>query len=261
MKKKNKYTVTVNGFIKLLVAFVIFAVGFLTKSSYAFLALTAYTFIFIYLAILGSNSKFCEWLSARKFMIAICIFPSIALAFYTGISASETLKDPMGAFSLLLTIGSIPIALLFARFHGGIRRYNHLISFIAFPLIVYILCILFAETAMKVAAISGAVACGLCFVASCFDMDHKVDFSSRNDNSERGNYKARWESQPDSSVRDKVIHLRGTIIVEYTGTFFQDSADEVAQRLIQAYIARVSNEMPGYAVDKSTVQIKCVKVG
>lgn len=49
--------------------------------------------------------------------------------------------------------------------------------------------------------------------------------------------------------------------MEYTGTLFQDSADEVIRDLLQSYVNRVRAEMPGYSVDKSTVQVKYVKVG
>jgi len=261
MKKRDKYTVTVNGFVKLLAAIAIIIASFTLKSTIALLALWTYALLFILLAVHGSNSKICEWLSARKFFIIIFFMPTIIVAFYAGIAASEVLKDSMGAFSLLLSIASIPLAFLFLRFHGGIRRYNHLISFVAFPVAVYILCILFAETAMKVAAIGAAVFCVVCFIGSCIDPEHKADYSSSGDKSERGNYKARWENHPDSEVRNNVIHLRGTVIVEYTGTFWQDSADEVIQRLVQTYVARVHKEMPGYSVDKSTLQVKYVKIG
>lgn len=154
MKKKNKYTVTVNGFVKLLAAIAIFIASFTLKSTIALLALWTYALLFILLAVLGSNNKFCEWLS-----------------------------------------------------------------------------------------------------------DRKADYSSKDDHSEKGKYTARWESRPDSDVRNNVIHLRGTIIVEYTGTLFQDSADEVIRDLLQSYVNRVRAEMPGYSVDKSTVQVKYVKVG
>lgn len=125
MKKKNKYAVTVNGIVKLLAAIAIFIASFTLKSTIALLALWTYELLFIFLAVHGSNNKFCEWLSQRKFFMGICLFPSIILAFYASLAASETLKDPLGAFALLLTISSILLTFVFLRLHGGIRWHDH----------------------------------------------------------------------------------------------------------------------------------------
>ncbi len=101
-----------------------------------------------------------------------------------------------------------------------------------------------------------------CIIVSViqFSRDHKVDYSSGSDKASRGNCRARWDGHPLSDVKDNVIHLKGTIIVEYTGELSQSTANRVARELIQKYVAGVGRDMPGYSVNSASVSVKYEKI-
>ena len=81
-------------------------------------------------------------------------------------------------------------------------------------------------------------------------IEGRADIFASGDKSNVGRYTAKWENMPQSDVNGKVIRIRGTIIVEYSGVFHDDKAEEAVQRLLNSYSNHVANKMPGYTVKR-----------
>lgn len=270
--KKNKYEVTVSGWFKFLatLAFVVFCFIVMTSSTSedgaiaATLSLFAYTLLFVYLAVNGSNSKVAALIRERKIFLWIFFMPTIVLAFYSGgllIIAGK--KVILGVFSALLTILSIPFAFIMIRLQGGIRRWNAFFAFIALPVSLYVLCNAFPDSMVLVALVAIAIVFVVFFLLSLIQniKDHRADDASEHDKIETGNYTAKWENKPDSYVRNNVIYLRGTINVDYYGEFYQSSADDAVRKLLNIYVSRVAAQMPGYSVDDNAeIIVKYTKI-
>lgn len=265
---KDKFKVTAGGGVKLIAALfmfiaasVVFPIG---VNPIATLSVYVYTLLFIFLAVNGSNSRVAQWFAERKIFTTIFFMPTIVYAFYSGIIffTADDKDAVVAAFAILLTVLSIPFSFILIRFQGGIRRMNALGAYVAFPIVLYVICILFAKTAMTVAAAASAGTVLICIIVSViqFSRDHKVDYSSGSDKASYGNCRARWDGHPMSNVKDNVIHLRGTVIVEYTGELSQGTANRVANELIQKYVSSVSRDMPGYSVNSASVTVKYEKI-
>lgn len=264
---KDKYQVTVSGWFKLLatIVFIIFSVtSVFPKSDVAGISLLVYSFLFVFLAVKGSNSRAAAWIAERNLFSYIFFMPTIICAFYSAaIYFGGDADSELGAFSILLTILSIPLAIILLRFQGGIRRWNAFLAFLALPLSLYLFCRLFRDLAIAAAG-GAAVVVFLVFLGCAVVqsmIDHRADDASGSDKADYRGYSARWDGKPDSDVSDKVIHLRGTIIVEYTGEFYQSNADSAVEDLIKTYVRRVAHTMRGYSVDRASLNIKYVNVG
>lgn len=223
-----------------------------------------YSFLFIFLAVNGSNSKAASWIAKKKIFLYIFFMPTVICAFYSGaIYFGGDADSELGAFAILLTILSIPLAIIMLRFQGGIRRWNAFFAFLALPLSLYLFCRLFREQAIVAASCAGVLVFLIflgCSVVQSI-IDHRADDASGDDKASYYGYSAKWDGKPDSDVRDKVIHLRGTIIVEYTGELYQSYADSAVEELIKTYVRRVAHTMRGYSVDRASLNIKYVNVG
>ena len=270
--KRDKARVTVGGGLKFLITIAALAgitfyfMSYETDNVAVIISLYAYTLLFVYLSVVGSNSRVAIWISQRKIFTTIFLMPSIicAICSVAFFSLGDNASPELTIFAVLLTILSIPFALLLARIQGGIRRGNALLAFWIFPVAIYLVCRFFAKTAVLVAVGASIVVLIVSVIISFveFSRDHKADYSSVGSSASSGNYSAYWDGHPMSDVKDKVIHLKGTIIVEYTGTtLFTDSANKVVNDLIQAYVADVNSSMPGYRVDVASVEIEYVNVG
>jgi hypothetical protein len=274
MGKKNsasKYEITVTWKHKLMAILAMLVIDFLLFSAFGSsesimwtVSLIVYLLLFVYLAVMGSNGKVAAWISERKLFSTVFLMPTLIWAFYGGIMNVMSMGDGdayLGAFGALLTILSIPYSLLLIRLRGGIRRMNSLISFVVFPIALLLVCILFVKVAIVVAIVAALLVLLFCFVVSLIQhsRDHKADYIAENHEGKYGNYKAVWDGHPQSDVKDNVICLRGTVVVEYYGEFYKDSADEAAQNLINAYVMTVKSDMPGYSVDKASIYIKYEK--
>ena len=264
---KNKYLVTVNGWFKLLatVFFISFTCAKVFPASIpAGLALLAYSLLFVYLAVNGSNSKFAAWIADKNFFTAIFFMPTVLCAVYSAviyfgsIDSSNGKNVHLAAFGALLTILSIPFAFIMLRVQGGIRRWNAFVAFVAFPTSLYILSILFPE---KIAIAAGGATIIVFLVFFGFAVaqsirDHRADDSCHGDEGKSGGYSAKWDGNPNSDVRNNVIHLRGTVIVEYSGELYKSNAEKAVKDLVNAYVLRVARDMKGYSVDDAELTIK-----
>lgn len=260
----NKYEVTATFGYKLLAWIILVGASFKAASedsAAAFLTLFIYSFLYIGLAVGGSNNKVASWLVNQKFFLYICFGPTLIWAFYCGATLGDD-KSVMAVFSVLLTIFSIPFAFLLIKFRAGIRKFQDLAAFLLFPVILRWVSEEFAEKALSTAISASLFTVLICFLIAYFDYsrDHKTDYTSADDKDEAGRYTATWKSHPQSEVRNQVIHLRGTIVVNYTGEFFQPSADKVVRNLIQRYVMRVGNEMKGYSVNDAEVYVEYRKL-
>lgn len=240
--------------------------AFVNGSIVVFLSLFAYTLLYVYLATWGSDSRIAQWIARRKVFGFIFLMPTIACALYSaGYFAMLQPGEPryLAAFAVFLTVLSIPFLFILARSQGGIRRLNGLIAYLVFPVVLYVICLIFAENSVLVAGIASVVAAVAVFIAAVIQhgKDHKADYASEDSESEHGKYVAKWDGRPDSSVSDNVIHIRGTIIVDYTGDFYQSDADSAVEGLIQSYVWTVQSDMDGYRVDGASVNVKYRKVG
>lgn len=264
----DRFKVTVGGGVKLITAIVLFVaastvfpVGIHPIPAFS---MYIYTLMFIFLAVNGSNSRAAQWIAERKAFTTVFFMPTVVYAFYAGfIFATAGDKDAVeAAFAVLLTILSIPFSFILIRFQGGIRRMNALGAFVAFPVVLYVICRLFAKTAIKVALAAAVGTVLVCIIVSViqFSKDHKVDYSSGSDKSSKGHCRARWDGHPLSDVKDNVIHLKGTIVVEYTGELSQSDANAAANGLIQKYVASVGREMSGYSVNRASVSVRYEKI-
>ena len=131
-----------------------------------------------------------------------------------------------------------------------------------FPIVIYLICYYYAETAIKLAIGLSLFALIACFVMAYIDngRKHKADYASAGKKASRSNCSACWDDRPMSDVSNKVIHLKGTIIVKYTGEFSKHDANDVVHALIQDYVKRVARDMPGYSVDSASVNIRYLKL-
>ena len=266
--KRNKLEVTIGGFWKLLIflALIIATIIFFDPSQDAnlpaFISMFVYSLLFVFLGVYGSNSRIAAWFTERKFFTTIFFMPTIICAFYSGIyfALADESNAILAAFAVLLTIFSIPFTFILARVQGGIRRGNALTAFLLFPVIIYGACYFFAQTAFLVALGAAAVTVVICIIISVveFGRDHKVDYASEGDKATNGDYTARWDGYPMSDVSDNVIHIKGTIIIEYKGDLYEDYAKGAAENLIQSYVYKVGRDMPGYTVDKASVELRYV---
>lgn len=262
--KKDKFKVTVNGWVKLLATIIFFiftATTIIAASVEAAIAMLSYILIFVYLAVRGSNNKIASWLSEKNFFIYICIAPTIFLAFYSFAFLSE--NKIYGTFAALLCIMAIPFTFILLFFQGGIRRWNGLISYVALPIVLYVLVKMFPGKMFRVAAFASLTIVIICFICAVIQSikDHKADDNSGDDKTSSGGYIARWDGKPDSNVSNKIIQLKGTVIVEYTGTFYQSNADAAVSELIKLYVRRVGKTMKGYTVDSASLNIEYHQVG
>lgn len=266
--EKDKYQVTVKGWVKLLVAiaFFMFSWNIFSNnekgSDVAGISMIVYSLLFVYLAVTGSNGKAAMWISNTDLFSKIFLMPTIICAFYSAfVYASESCV--LSAFGVLLTILSIPFALILIKVQGGIRRWDTLIAFVVLPLSIYLFGNIFDAQILAVAG-AATILVLLVFVINSVIMhslDHRADFNAADDKSDSRGYKARWDGRPDSDVRDNIIHLRGTIIVEYSGELFEDKARLVANDLIKQYALHVAREMPGYSINDTDVTVECRRVG
>lgn len=270
MSKNDKYEVTAKWHHKLIAMVVLFLAAFYSMTAEhpgPTLSLFVYMLLFVYLSVWGTNNKIALWIAERKLFMYIFFMPTFICAFYSGALLFDSFDKPyahLASFSALLTILSLPYAFLLMRFRGGIRKLNSLYAFMAFPIVLFIVCRLFAKQSFIVAAIASFVVFLICFIISFiqYDKDHHADYASADDKAERGDYKAVWESRPDSEVRNNVIHLRGTIVIQYYGDYYnKDRANELANSLIQSYVHRVHSEMKGYSINSASVTIKSQRMG
>jgi hypothetical protein len=267
---KDKTRVTIGGGLKFLITLGLIVATTLifnpgqNETLPAAISMYVYTLLFVFLAVNGSNSRFAIWLSERKFFSNLFLVPTIACAFYSGgyFLLSDEGNPSFSAFAALLTVLSIPFSLILMRVQGGIRRENTLTAFLLFPVIIFLACYFFAATAILIAAGVSLAAVLICFIVSCieFSRDHKVDYSSGDSTATSGDYKAYWDGHPMSDVSDNVIHIKGTIIVEYKGSLYESHANRVVEDLIQSYVYSVGSDMPGYSVDGASVSVKYVNI-
>lgn len=259
MKRNAK--VTVNGWFKLLatIAFIVFDLIIATDSNKegnleVALALFAYTLLFVFLAVLGSNNKVAIFISDKKIFIYIFFVPTIVLSLYSGIYAGVSKgTQALGAFCILLTIFSIPFSFIMLFIQGGIRRWSGFSAFIALPVSLYVLCLMFPKNMIMISGVTAIITIVIFFIVGVIEYakDHRADDAAERDTAESGGYKARWEDTPNSEVsNNQVIYLRGTIVVDYYGEFNQSSADDVIKGLINQYVRHVA-KMPGYTIDKT----------
>ena len=264
---KNKFEVTVSGWFKLL-AFIFF-VGFscvriVPLSAAAGISALAYSLLFVFLAVNGSNSKVAAWFSNKNFFIAIFFMPTLVGAFYSGaiyFSSTEHATSNevvLAAFGALLTILSIPFAAILLRVQGGIRRWNAFTAFVGFPISLFILCRIFPE---KMAYAAGGATIIVFLIFFTFAViqsirDHKADDASGGDKGKYRGYVAKWDGKPNSDIHGKVICLRGTIIVEYSGEFDARRAEYAVQELVDSYLIRVKRDMKGYSVGSHDLTIR-----
>ena len=230
----NKYTVTATWRLKLL-ALAILLLSLLclvflssgTKNALAaFIPMFVYTLLFISLAVEGSENRFAIWLSKRKIFTYIFFMPTLFCPILCLALAEEASMHAI-AFAGLLPLLSIPYAFMLLRFRGGLRKKESVYAYLAFPIVLYVLCFIFAESALPLALGLAGIWTLICIILSFiqFGRDHKADYDSSDDKSESRNYEARWDGHPLSDVKNNVIHIRGKIIVEYWGDFYQNSAD------------------------------------
>ena len=267
---KNKYEVNVKWYEKILVVFLMLfaAVNYMDTYNMApTLAWLVYTLLFIYLAVNGTNSKIGRWIGENSLFRSLFFMPTVICAMYSIlflVDQDSKTEIYLSAFAVFLTVLSIPLALLLMRFQGGIRRRSALYAFLGFPFVLYFVCKAFAEQSFLIAAVVSGVIAIVCFIISVinYSNDHHADYASADDKAERGDYKAVWESRPDSEVRNNVIHLRGTIVIQYYGDYYnKDRANELANSLIQSYVHRVHSEMKGYSINSASVTIKSQRMG
>ena len=269
MSKVNKFTVTVNGWFKLLAT--VFFLGFtftrvFPASAAAGLSLTAYSLLFVYLAVNGSNSKVAAWFAEKNFFLAIFFMPTVVCALYSAViyfgSVDNNANKSLAAFGALLTILSIPFAFIMLRIQGGIRRWNAFAAFVAFPTTLYILTLMFPEK-IAIAAGGATIIVFLIFLGFAVAQsirDHKADDSCGGDSGKSGGYVAKWDGNPNSDVSNNVIYLRGTVVVEYSGEFYQPDADKAVQDLVDAYKVRVARDMKGYSINNGQINVKYVRI-
>lgn len=268
---RNKFEVTVSGWFKLLATIVL--LGFsgatvLPASPAAGVSMLAYSLMFVFLAVNGSNSKIAAWIADRKAFMTVFFMPTVVCAFYSAvIYFSSVDNDPRGktlaAFGALLTILSIPFSFVLIRVQGGIRRWNAFAAFVAFPISLYVLCMMFPEKAAIAAGGATVVVFLIFFIFAVVQniRDHRADDASGSDKARAHGYVAKWDGKPDSNVSNNIIHLRGTIIVEYSGQLDKSYASDVVRSLIQTYVARVARDMPGYSVNDANVTVRYEQVG
>lgn len=271
--KRDKFQITVNGWVKLLATIVFFllAVRVIEEGGddynsdgglAAGISMMVYSLLFVYLALKGTESKIAQWIADSDIFSKIFLLPTIICTFYSGaIYFSEPCR--LSAFGALLTILSIPLCFVLLGMQGGIRRWSGMAAFVALPFSLYVFGIAFPEKMLAVAG-SASILVVLLFIVIAtieYGRDHKADYSSADDKSVNRNYEAKWDGRPDSEVKNNVIYLRGTIIVEYRGELFQDKADLEAYNLINQYAMRVKKEMPGYSIGDPKVKIEYRRVG
>lgn len=264
MKIKNKIRVTVNGWYKLLatLVFIGFSLGFFVKNASVGMALLLYSWLFIFLAVIGSNCKVAKWLAKRDFFIYLFVVPLVIGALYSLIIYGDAPEPADYAFAVLLTILSIPVMFLMLWIQGGIRRWSGMIAFVALPCALYLLCKAFPEKLLSVALIGGLITFGFFFITATIEhsRDHRADMDSSLDKGRGRHCTATWDGQPDSIVENQVIRLRGKVIVEYSGDFYERDAKNAAQKLIDKYVMRVERDMPGYTIEDAEVMVEYVQV-
>lgn len=260
MRRISKYTVTVNGWFKLLalIALLIFTFSVvLPADNISILAMFSYMLLFTGLSIVGSNNRFAEWLSEKNIFICVFFIPSLLSAIFFAI-ARFALNETSVTFAFLLSILSLPFAFAILNIQTGIRRWNAFAPFIIFPIALYILVQLFQDSFIKISFWIAGITVLVFFIIACIEdsKDHAADSASRNDRSKSIYCTARWEGSPDSVVRKNVIHLRGTIIVEYSGDLNEIAADAAIEDLIKKYVTHAAGVMPDYSVDDAEVTVK-----